>query len=101
MKEDEKLFFKECCERISNHGLSKEENQKRGVTPNRLFGGLSPITPREIINEPNFPINYKRAWYLLEKWSGKDWYDYGVTLDLGWITKEGNEAYIKMFGSTN
>ncbi len=26
----------------------------------------------------------KQAWATLEKWVEKGWYDYGVTLDLGW-----------------
>jgi hypothetical protein len=34
----------------------------------------------------------KRAYYLLEKWSEKDWYDYGVALDLGWLTDKGKET---------
>ncbi len=46
-------------------------------------------SPRELI--PEIGINHKRAWYLLEKWAGRDWYDYGVTLDLGWITQKGWE----------
>jgi hypothetical protein len=46
-------------------------------------------TPRDLINEPDFPIHHKRAWYLLQKWSDKGWYDYGVALDLGWVTEEG------------
>ena len=44
---------------------------------------------REIINEPDFPFHHKRAWFLLEKWSDNGWYDYGVTLDLDWLTDEG------------
>lgn len=48
-------------------------------------------TARDIINEPDFPIPYKRAWYLLEKWSNQGVYDYGVTVDLGWITEKGME----------
>lgn len=40
-------------------------------------------------------LHYKRAWYLLDKWSLKGWYDYGVTLDLGWLTDEGREALTK------
>lgn len=49
------------------------------------------VTPREIINLPMFKhfMHYKRAWYLLDKWSSKGWYDWGVTLDLGWLTDEG------------
>lgn len=26
----------------------------------------------------------KQAWATLEKWCRKGWYEYGVTLDLGW-----------------
>jgi hypothetical protein len=44
---------------------------------------------RDIINEPDFPLHYKRAWFLLEKFCEKSWYEYGVTLDLGWLTSEG------------
>lgn len=30
----------------------------------------------------------KQAWRTLEKWSDRGWYDYGVTLDLGWRERE-------------
>lgn len=40
-------------------------------------------SPRDIINLCS--INYKRAWYILDKWTGKGYYNYGVTLDLGWL----------------
>ena len=56
---------------------------------------LNKKTVRDVINEKDFPIHYKRAWYLLEKWSQKDWYDYGVSLDLGWITPEGLDIHLK------
>jgi hypothetical protein len=49
------------------------------------------VSPRDIINEENFDMHYKRAWYLLDKWTRKGWYDYGVTLDLGWLTEKGKE----------
>jgi len=65
MKPDEKEFLKRCQQ-------SKRE-----------------IRVRDIINSVDFTMNYKRAWYILEKWSGKGWYDYGVSLDLGWMTEEG------------
>lgn len=45
--------------------------------------------PRDLINSSDFYMNHKRAWYLLDKWSNKGWYDYGVTLDLGWLTSKG------------
>ena len=31
----------------------------------------------------------KQAWRTLEKWARNGWYDYGVTLDLGWKTGNG------------
>lgn len=64
---------------------------------------LSDKSPRELIKM--LPINHKRAWYLLDKWSQQDKYSYGVTLDLGWVTesrsgevqKEVNRWYEKHF----
>jgi hypothetical protein len=56
----------------------------------RRIGTRTGETPRQIINSADFPIAPKRAWYLLEKFSGgRDWYDFGVALDLGWLTKKG------------
>ena len=52
-------------------------------------------TVRDVINKKDFSIHYKRAWYLLEKWSRKGWYDYGVSLDLGWITPEGLNIHLE------
>lgn len=49
------------------------------------MGEKEKVTPREIIKK--MPINEKRAHYLLQKWSDKGLYDYGVSLDLGWIIK--------------
>lgn len=50
------------------------------------------LKPRDLINVVGFYIPPKRAWYLLEKWTNKGLYDYGVSLDLGWITKKGIEV---------
>ena len=36
------------------------------------------------------PVKRMRFW--LNEWSDKGWYDYGVTLDLGWLTEEGEAA---------
>ena len=54
-----------------------------------MFYQLLKITkkkPRELIDE--LPINRKRALYILKKWSEQGKYDYGVSLDLGWITEQ-------------
>lgn len=32
---------------------------------------------------------WKQNCYYLSKWASKNWYDYGVSLDLGWLTEEG------------
>jgi len=68
MKDDEKQFLLQ----VAKASKSKEH-----------------ITPRHIINSEGFSMHHKRAWYLLGKWADKGWYDYGVTLDLGWMTREG------------
>ncbi|MHC1792137.1 hypothetical protein [Solidesulfovibrio sp.] len=39
--------------------------------------------------EEKHGIPEKRCLFLLGKWSAKDWYDYGVCLDLGWLTPAG------------
>jgi hypothetical protein len=52
--------------------------------------------PREIINEPDFYMHDKRAWYLLGKWCDKGWYEYGVTLDLGWMTQTGQDQVTEL-----
>jgi len=36
-----------------------------------------------------YPMPINRVCYLLEKWCGKDWYDYGVNILCGWLTPEG------------
>jgi hypothetical protein len=49
------------------------------------------VSVRDVVNALNVAgkLNYKRAWFLLGKWRGKDWYDSGVTLDLGWLEPAG------------
>lgn len=37
----------------------------------------------------------KRVIYLCEKWAGRDWYDYGVAADLGWLTDKGRLAALQ------
>ena len=57
---------------------------------------------QELTDPPNFPyvrelvrelgIPEKRAAYICEKWTGKGWYDYGVSVLAGWLTKAGRSA---------
>jgi hypothetical protein len=53
-----------------------------------------PLTPRDLI--PKSGLNEKRALYLLDKWADKGWYEYGVCVDLGWITPKGIKAFIAL-----
>ena len=70
MKENEKLFFRLCVK----YGL-------RSVCPVRI---------REIIGilYHSGVMHYKRCWYLLEKWAGLGFYEWGVAMDLGWLMLE-------------
>ena len=63
MKPSEKCFFKICYL----------------LTMNRVY------TVREVIQMFDGVIPYKRMIYYLRKWTQLGFYDYGVTLDLGWI----------------
>jgi len=51
------------------------------------------VSVRDII--AHSPINNKRAYYLLEKWSNKELYEYGTTIDLGWLTEKGKKEFKK------
>jgi len=90
MKDDEKRFL------IDVYKLSLDR------VPHVTFGGLcvdaQRRSPRDLINQPDFYMHYKRAWYLLEKWGNKDWYDWDVTMDLGWITPKGVVKAKKLMG---
>ena len=46
-------------------------------------------TVREKVKELGIPE--KRAEYILEKWTAKGWYEYGVNVFYGWLTVEGME----------
>lgn len=56
----------------------------------RLVG--SGVRPRDVADEWCASGKIQRAkqmWATLEKWCRKGWYEYGVTLDLGWLTEAG------------
>jgi hypothetical protein len=35
----------------------------------------------------------KQMWATLEKWTAKGWYEYGVSLDCGWVTEKGRAEH--------
>ncbi len=54
----------------------------------------SGIKPRDAIAEllAEGRINHpKQAWRTLEKWCRQGTYEYGVSLDLGWLTEGDSE----------
>lgn len=69
MKDDEKLF------------LQILQEQTRKSPPNTLPDVLTIVTA--------LSLNEKRAAYILRKWCKKNWYDYGVNVMFGWLTKQG------------
>ena len=72
MKPDEVLFLKELC-----------RMQYARRRPNDEFA--TDVGVRLGLHE-------KRAAYMLEKWSGKGWWECGVSLRTGWLTEKGLEA---------
>lgn len=46
-------------------------------------------------------IPFKRKIYLLEKWCDKGWYEYGVCVDLGWLTPKGPEKAKSLMGEAD
>lgn len=67
MKKDEKQLLKEC---------------------QRWEGACMPAMDIAFLLE----IDDKRAAYILNKWIKKNWYECGVSIRHGWLTKEGINA---------
>lgn len=44
---------------------------------------------RDVVDD--LGMNHKRAAYILEKWTDKGWWDYGVSVMAGWFTERGVE----------
>ena len=55
-----------------------------------IHGDPPDIKHREMMIE-SLGIPYKRAMFILEKWSKKGYWDYGVSTRTGWLTPEGIE----------
>ncbi|MCM3131874.1 hypothetical protein M3629_03710 [Paenibacillus polysaccharolyticus] len=72
MKDDEKRFLIDIYNRCHNGYLKKDG-----------------ISVKDLVQEEVFYINHKRAYTLLEKWSRKGWYEYGVSVRVGWLQPEG------------
>ena len=53
------------------------------------------VSVRELMNTQQ-TIPAKRVVYLLYKWSSKGWYEYGVNVELGWLTDKGKSAALEL-----
>lgn len=60
---------------------------------------LGDTSVRDII-EGTPSLNGKRAAGILQKWTVKRWYEYGVSLDLGWLTEAGKAEAERQLQST-
>jgi len=53
----------------------------------RTSKDVNPPYVRQLVAD--IGMNEKRAAYILQKWSDKQWYDYGISVMAGWLTDEG------------
>lgn len=85
MKPLEQIFFRACInEQIRCYELKDREFSVRVI--GNIFERLG--------------FSYKQLMYYVEKWSKRGFYDYGVTLDLGWFDfSKLNGEYKKIFDS--
>lgn len=83
MKPLERIFFMVCInEQLRVDQLTKRELDVRDIA--NMFVRLG------------FP--YKRLIYYVTKWSDRGFYNYGVTLDLGWFEFDKLKGeYIKIY----
>lgn len=89
MKPLERIFFIACV-----------NEQRRTISPDKREFSVRVIG--NIFSRLGF--SYKQLMYYVQKWSGKGFYDYGVTLDLGWFyfdkfTGEYKEIYDEIKGN--
>ena len=54
----------------------------------RIKKGFSPRFIIEVMMESGKIKSRKQAYATLKKWTNKGYYNYGVSLDLGWITSK-------------
>ncbi len=53
----------------------------------KLASRTTETTVRDVISE--LGMNTNRGCYICQKWAERGWYDYGVSVDLGWLTDAG------------
>lgn len=87
MKPLERIFFMACVnEQRRVHELQLREFSVRMIA--NIFSRLG--------------FSYKQLMYYVQKWSSRGFYDYGVTMDLGWFYfDELKGEYLDIFKSVH
>ena len=99
IKPDERAFFLTVGRRLNapynvlrDAGITPEHDDIKIYRQSIYIKQV--VRVRDIIKE--IGMNHKRAEYLLHKWSHKDYYDWGVSYDLGWLTEKGWQRYLEL-----
>ena len=74
-------------EREFLRAMQAGETQRRGGSHWNPERGRFEGFPRDVGAE--LGIHPKRVAYLCGKWSDRGWYDWGTSVDLGWLTDVG------------
>jgi len=51
--------------------------------------GVALVRPVVLGMNARYGVCEKRCLFLLDKWVGRGWYEYGTVIDGGWLTAEG------------
>jgi hypothetical protein len=101
MKPDERAFLIAVASRpreTYREGLERRIRASHPLIANayrqqlaRPIVPLDAMTPIESVGEvgARLGIHPKRVNYLLLKWAGRDWLDYGTSPGMGWLTVAG------------
>lgn len=105
MKDDERAFLIAVAGRLEvTHRVWLERRIQ--VTSDPVIAGvyrqqlawptafIDKMVPEETIRDvgARLGIHPKRVNYLLLKWAGRDWLDYGTSPGMGWLTDAGKAA---------
>jgi len=52
---------------------------------------VSQVSAALVLRSDNCPVPVKRGYYLLDKWTRKGFWEYGVTSRTGWFTQAGKD----------
>lgn len=86
MKDSEKLFLMTVYTRVNKPGAFGTSLQNRIPIEDEVWA-------RDAINMVGDP---KQNLYYLDKWTRKNWYEYGSSVNVGWLTELGKQEAQKL-----